>query len=176
VVVPAHSTWEEASACEWRVLLRKKLMGGAAVPVRGFNFVSSIGNSDGKLSNRGIERSASTNVDDDISLSSTDSSCGGVCDVNELNTAFVRFNGLYSVLFSADLHLLQALFRAMVASPNRHSITLSLVRIIEHAGQTDAVIRAAAASEVQSCSDAALLFRRRSLAFNLMKALLQVSR
>jgi hypothetical protein len=27
---------------------------------------------------------------------------------------------------------------------------------------------------VQSCSDAALLFRRRSLAFNVMKALLQV--
>ena len=99
------------------------------------------------------------------------------------------------MLFSADLHLLHALFRAMVASSNRHrcslnpqpptpnlppshsnrrSVTLSLVRVIEHAGQMEAVVRAAAASEVQSCSDAALLFRRRSLAFNLMKTLLQL--
>ena len=133
-----------------------------------------MGSSSSSSSSSSSKPPAASDIDDDDYLTPSDSSSGGVCDVHELNTAFVRFNGLYSVLFSTDLHLLHALFRAMVAYPNRHSVTLSLVRVIEHAGQMDAVVRAAAASEVQSCSDAALLFRRRSLAFNLMKTLLQL--
>lgn len=108
-------------------------------------FVSSTsGGSSSKVS-------VSSDTDDDDFLMASGANTDSICDVNELNSAFVRFNGLYSVLFSADLHLLHALFRSMVASANRHSITLSLVRIIEHAGQMDAVVRAAAASEV-SCA------------------------
>jgi hypothetical protein len=115
-------------------------MGGAAAPFRGLTYVCG---GDSKAS-------ASIDADDGDFLKPSHALADGVCDVNELNAAFVRFNGLYSVLLSTDLHLLHALFRAMVASPNRHSITLSLVRVIEHAGQTDAVIRAAAASEVSA--------------------------
>ena len=194
-VAAAGAAWDELGGDEWRAALRKKLMSGAAAPCRGLTFVSGGGGSSSSSGSSGGKASASVDADDDDFLKADGSSASSACDVNELNSAFVRFNGLYSVLFSSDLHLLHALFRAMVASPNRHSVTLSLVRVIEHAGQMDAVVRAAAASEVsdlrfvaprraptvhvtrvqvQSCSDAALLFRRRSLAFNLMKALLQV--
>jgi hypothetical protein len=156
-VAAAGAAWDELGGCEWRAALRKKLINGAAAPCRGLTFVSSSSSisssssSSSSSSRDSGKASASTDIDDDGSLR-CDSGNTGVCDVNELNAAFVRFNGLYSVLFSSDLHLLHALFRAMVATPNRHSITLSLVRVIEHAGQTDAVVRAAAASEVSACS------------------------
>lgn len=146
VLSAAANAWSQRGSSEWRAALRKKLMGGVAAPFRGLAFVSST--SGGGSSNKA---SVSSDTDDDDFLMASATNTDSVCDVNELNSAFVRFNGLYSVLFSADLHLLHALFRSMVASPNRHSITLSLVRIIEHAGQMDAVVRAAAASEV-SCA------------------------
>ena len=120
-------------------------MRAAAAPFRYLVSVSSGGGSSSSS-----KASVSSDSDDGNFLRASNSNADGVCDVNELNAAFVRFNGLYSVLFSSDLHLLHAMFRAMVASPNRHNITLSLVRVIEHAGQMDAVVRAAAASEVRN--------------------------
>jgi hypothetical protein len=121
-------------------------MAGAVAPFRGVASGSGGGSGGKSKSNA----AGSSDADGDyLAAATTDTNGGGMCDVNELNAAFVRFNGLYSILFSTDLHLLHALFRAMVAATNRHSITLSLVRVIEHAGQLDAVVRAAASSEVR---------------------------
>jgi hypothetical protein len=124
-------------------------MAGAVAPFRGVASASS-GGSGGSGGKGKSSAAGSSDADGDyLATATNDTNGGGVCDVNELNAAFVRFNGLYSILFSTDLHLLHALFRAMVAATNRHSITLSLVRVIEHAGQLDAVVRAAASSEVR---------------------------
>ncbi|EKX43985.1 hypothetical protein GUITHDRAFT_163702 [Guillardia theta CCMP2712] len=80
-----------------------------------------------------------------------------------------KYQNLFEVLFSPDLHLLSAMFEVMPEDEEGDELLAAVLRLVDRSGRTEQIMKACVEMEVANTLDATTMFRRNNMSLRILK-------
>lgn len=80
-----------------------------------------------------------------------------------------KYQNLFEVLFSPELHLLAAMFEVMPEDAECNRLLAAVLRLIDRSARTEVIIKACVEMEVANTLDATTMFRRSNMSLRILR-------
>eukprot|EP00802_Teleaulax_amphioxeia_P004221 Tamp_04225.p1 GENE.Tamp_04225~~Tamp_04225.p1 ORF type:complete len:642 (-),score=160.18 Tamp_04225:1448-3211(-) len=80
-----------------------------------------------------------------------------------------KYQNLFEVLFSPDLHLLSAMFEVMPEDEHGDELLAAILRLVDRSARNEQIIKACVEMEVANTLDATTMFRRNNMSLRILK-------
>mmetsp|Transcript_95517 Transcript_95517/g.154069 ORF Transcript_95517/g.154069 Transcript_95517/m.154069 type:complete len:629 (+) Transcript_95517:53-1939(+) len=80
-----------------------------------------------------------------------------------------KYQNLFEVLFSPDLHLLSAMFEVMPDDDQGDELLAAILRLVDRSARNEQIMKACVEMEVANTLDASTMFRRNNMSLRILK-------